>query len=81
MDRDLRNAAHRRNALLRAAKIKRAFDAEPAQHFDIGFGEMAKMVGAEDLPPAHGAAIPGGIAAQVAKIAGAGEIEVTGRRL
>ena len=35
------------------------------------------MIGAEDLPPAHGAAVPAAIAAKVSEIAGAGEIEVT----
>src|SRR4051794_31519617 len=39
------------------------------------------MVGTEDLPPANGAAISGGIAPEVAEIAGAGEIEVAGRRI
>jgi hypothetical protein len=42
---------------------------------------MAEMVGAEDLPPADGTAIFAGIAAQVAEIAGADEIEVTGGRI
>jgi len=41
---------------------------------------MAEMVGAEDLSPADAAAVLGAIAAEVAEIAGAGEIEVTGRR-
>ena len=72
-------AAHRRDALLGAAKIERALQTQAAQHFDIGLGEMAEMVGAEDLPPADGAAISGGIATEVAEIAGAGEIEVAGR--
>ena len=49
------------------------------QHGDIFFGEMAEMVGAEDLPPAHDAAVVGGIAAKVAEIAGAGEVEMAGR--
>jgi len=40
---------------------------------------MAKMVGAEDLPPANPAVIPGGIAAEITEIAGAGKIEMTGR--
>jgi len=39
------------------------------------------MVGAEDLPPADSTAVFAGIAAQVAEIAGAGQIEVTGRRI
>jgi len=78
MDRDLGNAAQRCCALLGAAKIERAFEAQPAQHLDIGVGEMAEMVGAEDLPPAHDATIAGGIAAKVAEIAGAGEVEVAG---
>jgi hypothetical protein len=38
------------------------------------------MVGTENLPPADGAAGSGGIAPEVAEIAGAGEIEVTGGR-
>jgi hypothetical protein len=38
------------------------------------------MIGAEGLPPAHNAAIPGVIAAKVAEIAGAFEIEVTDGR-
>ncbi len=79
MNRDLREAADRRRALLGAAKIERALQAEAAQHLDIGFGEMAEMVGAEDLPPAHRAAILAGIAAEIAEIAGAGEIEMAGR--
>jgi len=36
------------------------------------------MVGTEDLPPPHGAAIFGRIAAEVAEIAGAGKAEMTG---
>ena len=79
MNRDLLNAAHGGNALLGAAEIEGAPDAEAAQHLDIGVGEVAEMVGTEDLPPADSAAVAGGIAAEVAEIAGAGEIEVTGR--
>ena len=60
-------------------KSKALLDAEPAQDRGVIVGEMAEMVGAEDLPPAHGAAIPGRIAAEIAEIAGAGEIEMTGR--
>jgi len=41
---------------------------------------MAEMVGTEDLPPADSAAIFAGIAAQIAEIAGTGEIEVAGGR-
>jgi hypothetical protein len=40
---------------------------------------MAEMVGAEDLSPADNAAVRGDIAAEVAEIAGAGEVEVAGR--
>ena len=78
MDSDLLNPADRGSALLGAAEIEGAPDAEAAQHLDIGFGEVAEMVGAENLPPADGAAVAGGIAAEVAEIAGAGEVEVTG---
>jgi len=65
---DLFDATHRRNALLGAAKIERALQTQAAQHFDIGLGEMAEMVGAEDLPPADSTAIFAGIAAQVAEV-------------
>ena len=81
MDCDLLKTAYRRQAFLGAAKIESAFQAEAAQHLDVGFGEMAEMVGAEDLSPADAAAVLGAIAAEVAEIAGAGEIEVTGRRI
>ena len=73
------DAAQRLVALLGAAEIERAPDAEAAQHRDVVVGQMAEMVGAEDLPPAHDAAVAGGIAAEVAKIAGAGEVEMAGR--
>jgi hypothetical protein len=79
MNRDLFNAAHRGGALLGAAKIERALQAQGSQQFDIGLGEMAEMVGTEDLPPADGAAISGAVASEVAEIAGAGKIEVAGR--
>jgi hypothetical protein len=79
MDRDLLKAAYRGGALLGAAEIERALQAEAAQHGDIGRGEMAKMVGAKDLPPAQRSAVFGGIAAEIAKVAGAGKIEMAGR--
>jgi len=81
MDRDFLKTAHRRNALVDATKIERALQTETTQHLDVSLGEVAEMVGAEDLPPADSAAIFGGIAAKVAKIAGAGEIEVTGKNI
>jgi hypothetical protein len=37
------------------------------------------MVGTEDLPPADNTAACCGIAAEIAEIAGAGEIEMAGR--
>src|SRR3981081_1093913 len=80
MNRDLLDPAHRRDALLGTAKIERALQADGPQHLDIGIGEVAKMIGAEDLSPAHGTAISGGISPEVAEIAGAGEIEVAGVR-
>ena len=76
---DFLDAADRGNAFLGAAEIEGALDAKAAQHLDIGLGQVAEMVGAEDLPPADGTAVAGAIAAEVAKIAGAGEVEVTGR--
>src|ERR1700722_13453023 len=80
MNRDRIIGANGRCALLGAAKIERAFKAEAAQNVDIGHGQMAKMVGTEELPPADVAAILAGIAAEIAEIAGAGEIEMTGIR-
>ena len=47
------------STFLGAAKIEGAFQAEAAQHLDIGLGKMAEMVGAEDLPPADRAAVFG----------------------
>src|SRR6202789_3378426 len=79
MHRDLLQRTDGRGALLGAAKIERALQAEAAQHIDIGLGEMAEMIGTEDLSPADSAAILAGIAAEIAEIAGAGEIEVAGR--
>jgi len=76
MNRDLGKAADGGNALFGAAKIKRALQTQGTQNLDIRLGQVTKMVGAEDLPPADPAAIPGGIAPEVAEIAGAGEIEV-----
>ena len=75
---DFRHAAQGGGALLGAAKVERAADAELPQHGDIVVGEMAEMVGAEDLPPAHGPAVARRIAAEIAEIAGAGEIEMAG---
>ena len=75
---DLPDAAQGACALLHAAEVERAFDAERAQHSRIGLGEMAEMVGAKDLPPAHDAAVVARIAAEIAEIAGAGKIEMAG---
>ena len=70
--------AQGRQPLLGAAQIECALQPELAQHGDVVVGQMAEMVGAEQLPPARVPAVPGRIAAEVAKIAGAGEIEVAG---
>ena len=74
MNRDLLKTAEGGNALLSATKIERAFQTQGTQNLDIRLGKVAEMVGTEDLPPADGPAIPGGIAPEVAKIAGTGEI-------
>jgi hypothetical protein len=79
MDRDVGHAAQGSGAFLGAAKIERAADAKAPHHRDVVIGEMTEMVGAENLPPAHGAAVLGGITAKIAEIAGAGEIEMAGR--
>ena len=75
------DAAQRRVALFRAAEIERAADAQAPHDGDVVIGEMAEMVGAEDLPPAHDAAVACGIAAEIAEIAGAGEVEMAGREI
>jgi hypothetical protein len=46
---------------------------------DVIGRELAEMIGAEDVPPARGPAIGGRIAAEITKIAGALQGEVTGR--
>ena len=78
MNRDLLEGADGRRALLNAAKIERALQTEATHHFDIGAGKMTEMVGTENLPPTHRAAIVTGIAAEITEIAGANEIEMTG---
>ena len=70
--------AQRRQPLLGAAQVERALQPELAQHDDVVVGQMAEMIGAEQLPPARVPAVLAGIAAEVAEIAGAGEIEVAG---
>ena len=80
MNRDFLDGADGRSALVNATKIERALQAKAAQHVGIGLGEMAEMVGTEYLPPADRSAIPAGIAAQIAEIAGTGEIEMAGGR-
>ena len=79
MNRDLAMTAHRGNPLLGAAEIERAADAEAAQRLDIGFREVAQVVGSEDLPPADDPTVSGRVTAEIAKIAGAGEVKMTGR--
>src|SRR5258708_6476401 len=81
MDVDLLNDAGRGGALVGPAEIEGVLDAEVAHHLDVVLGEVAEMVGAEKLPPAHRVAVAGRIAAEVSEIAGALEIEVTGREV
>jgi len=78
MNRNFRKPARRGHALLGAPKIERAFQAERPQHFDIGLGKVSEMVGTEDLPPADKTAVSSGIAAKIAEITGAGEVEMAG---
>jgi hypothetical protein len=66
-------------ALFDAAKVEGAAHAQRADDLDVGGRELAKMVGAEDVPPARGAAVGGRIAAEIAEIAGALQGEVTCR--
>ncbi len=73
---DFRHAALGGSALLGAAKVERAADAELAQHGGVVIGEVAEMVGAKNLPPAHRPAVGRRIAAEIAEIAGACEVEM-----
>ena len=79
MNRDFADAAERGDTLFGAAKVERASHAQAAQDCNVGLRDMAEMIGAEDLPPADLASVAGGIAAEIAKIAGALKIEMTGR--
>ncbi len=75
---NVRHTAQGGGALFVAAKVERAADAEFPQDGGIVVGEMAEMVGTEYLSPAHGPAVARGIAAEIAEIAGAGQIEMAG---
>src|SRR5581483_9752100 len=81
MHRDLLDHAGGGGALLDSTEVECASDAEIAHDLDVVLGEVPKMVGAKKLPPAQAAPIAGWIAAEIAEIAGAGEIEVTGREV
>src|SRR3954453_13542619 len=76
---DMIGTAERLDAFVLAAKIYRALHAELAQHGRVGRREVAEMVRAEQLAPSPKAAVLADIAAEIAKIAGAGEIEMAGR--
>jgi hypothetical protein len=59
-------------------KSKARLRRQRTQHLDIRFGEVAEMVGAERSAASARLARPSGaIAAEVAEIAGAGEVEVS----
>src|SRR5690348_15543654 len=79
MDRDFLQAADRDGALFQPAKIECASYAERADDLDIVRGEVAQMVGAEYLAPTDHAPAMRGITAEIAKIAGALQIEMAGR--
>ena len=76
---DFLHAAQRLAALMLSAEIEGAPDAEFAQNGTVGCRQVSEMIGAEQLAPTHRAAVAGGIAAEIAEIAGAGEIEMAGR--
>ena len=78
MDGYLPDAACGGQAFFGAAKIECVADAEAVQHVGIGGREMAEVVRPEDFSPVNRSAVFSDIAAEVAEIAGAGEIEVAG---
>jgi hypothetical protein len=80
VNRDFVDAAHCRHTLLGAAKINCGFYTEAAQHLDISARYQTEVIGAEYLPATDGAAIADGIAAEIAKIAGAFQIEMAVRQ-
>src|ERR1700741_1882676 len=79
MNHDLLKSAGRARAFVDAPKIEGASHAKRAHDVDVGSGEMAEMIGAEHPPPAQGTAIARGIAAEIAEIAGALQVEMAGR--
>src|SRR6185312_3237461 len=76
---DLHQPAGCACALLQPSKVECTFHAEPADDRGVGFGQAAEVVGAEKLPPTNRAPLDGRVAAQIAEIAGAFEIEMTVR--
>src|SRR5436190_17845880 len=76
---DILDGAKRLAALILAAEIEGASHAKLTQHGDVSRCEVAEVIGAEDLAPAHGPPVLAGIAAEVTKIAGAGKVQVSGR--
>src|SRR5579871_3900984 len=76
MNQDLLDLARRGGALFGPAKIERAFYAESTHDLDVGIRQMAKMIGAKNLPPAHRAAVGRRIAADIAEIAGPLEFQM-----
>jgi len=78
MNRDLGKAADGGNALFVPRNRTRS-SGPRTQNLESASVRWPRWLGAEDLPPAHSPAIPGGIAPEIAEIVGAGEIEVAGR--
>ena len=73
---DVCNRAEGAAALLGPSEIECGLQANATQNRDIGLRQVTEMVGAEDVPPPHRSAVLAGVTAKVAKITGAGEVEV-----
>src|ERR1700756_3326122 len=79
MHQDFLHLAVGASELIDPAKIERTLDAESANDLDVGWREVAQMVGAENLSPAKRAAVARRVAAEGAEVAGTLKIEVAVR--
>jgi hypothetical protein len=78
MYREIYDSTQRLFTLLKSAEIEGASEPEVADDGDILLGKAAEMAGAEYPPPPYAAAVVCRVAAEVAEVAGAGEIQMAG---
>ena len=66
--RDIGEATKRRRALFGSAEIECGADADLAQGDRVGFGQMAEMIGTENLSLANCTAVAGQVSPEIAKM-------------